>query len=85
MAERYRHLERSVNPRSTNDEVTESVTIARWIGLAFDDMHGLRETLLAEKEYNQSQRELAERLASGEISPGGTDYMESDSEGNDSA
>jgi hypothetical protein len=43
-------------------------------------MAGLRNTLLATKERDQRQHELAQRIAAGDISPGGTDYMEPDSD-----
>jgi hypothetical protein len=76
LAERYRHLERSVDPHSDSSQVAESIAIARWIGLAFDELTGLRSTLEDGRKAIDNRKDLA-RAAFG---AGGSDYMEADSD-----
>jgi len=74
MAERYRHLERSVDPGSDASAVAESIAIARWIGLAFSDLTGLRHTLEESRRGLDNRKDLARAVARS----GGSDYMEAD-------
>ena len=81
MAERYRLLEASVDPKSTPEAIQEAITIARWIGNAFGEMSGLRSTMEGQHEALHADQELIRSIARGDTVPGGTDFMEADSEG----
>lgn len=80
MAERYRLLELSVNENTSPEAAGDARAIARWIGQAFGDMSQLRANMEAEHEKQRANRELAKSLSRGDANPGGTDYMEPDSE-----
>ena len=80
MAERLSHLERLVSPSATEEERELSRHVALWIGTFFEESHGIRGELMAEREKIESDKQLEAAIKSGSVLPGGSEYMEPDTD-----
>ena len=76
-AVRASHLEQLVNPTATPQQVADSRAVAIFIGEFFG---GIERELKAQREHIDGRKELARAIARGEHTPGGSDYMEADSD-----